>query len=138
MTYQHESLSNRVFTHLNQQTGEEAQEQYSRASLTLQDCLPTEDDLNMTTDNPVIQQVCEILRNNEKDYNNKTNPMMTLKEREDIYGSCVKGVAEIILDDAIERAQEVTDELQQEYAWGVYTPDESDRKLTYEEASRGY
>ena len=64
--------------------------------------------------------------------------MMTLKEREDIYGSCVKGVAEMILDDAIERAQEVTDELQQDYEWGVYTPDESDRKLTYEEASRGY
>ena len=64
--------------------------------------------------------------------------MMSPREREDIYGSCVRGVAEMILEDAIERTQEVTDELQREYAWGVYTPDESDKKLTYEEASRGY
>ena len=63
---------------------------------------------------------------------------MSPSERENIYGSCVRGVAEMILEDTIERTQEVVDELQREYAWGAYEPDDEDKKLSYEEMSRGY
>lgn len=63
---------------------------------------------------------------------------MSPQERENIYGSCVRGVAEMILEDTVERATEVIDELQREYAWGAYTLDEEERKFSYEEASRGY
>ena len=63
---------------------------------------------------------------------------MSPHERENIYGSCVHSVAEMILEDTVERATEVIDELQKEYAWGAYTLDEEERKFSYEEASRGY
>ena len=63
---------------------------------------------------------------------------MSPQERENIYGSCVRGVAEMILEDTVERTQEVVDELQREYSWGAYTLDEEERKFSYEEASRGY
>jgi hypothetical protein len=63
---------------------------------------------------------------------------MSPQERENIYGSCVKGVAEMILEDTVERTQEVVDELQREYAWGAYEPDIEEKKLSYEEMSRGY
>lgn len=63
---------------------------------------------------------------------------MSPQERENIYGSCVKGVAEMILEDTVERTQEVVDELQREYSWGAYRLDEEERKFSYEEASRGY
>ena len=63
---------------------------------------------------------------------------MSPQERENIYGSCVKGVAEMILEDTVERTQEVVDELQREYAWGEYEPDDADKKHSYEEMSRGY
>ena len=59
-------------------------------------------------------------------------------ERENIYGSCVRGVAEMILEDTVERTQEVVDELQREYAWGAYEPDIEEKKLSYDEMSRGY
>ena len=63
---------------------------------------------------------------------------MSPQERENIYGSCVRGVAEMILEDTVERTQEVVDELQREYAWGAYEPDIEEKKLSYEEMSRGY
>ena len=63
---------------------------------------------------------------------------MSPQERENIYGSCVKGVAEMILEDTVERTQEVVDELQREYAWGAYEPDIEEKKLSYDEMSRGY
>ncbi len=63
---------------------------------------------------------------------------MSPQERENIYGSCVRGVAEMILEDTVERTQEVVDELQREYSWGAYRLDEEERKFSYEEASRGY
>lgn len=63
---------------------------------------------------------------------------MSPQERENIYGSCVRGVAEMILEDTVERTTEVIDELQREYAWGAYTLDEEERKFSYDEMSRGY
>tara|TARA_R110002012_G_scaffold163219_2_gene325581 strand:+ start:165 stop:449 length:285 start_codon:yes stop_codon:yes gene_type:complete len=63
---------------------------------------------------------------------------MSPQERENIYGSCVRGVAEMILEDTVERTTEVIDELQREYAWGAYTLDDEEKKFSYEEASRGY
>jgi len=64
--------------------------------------------------------------------------MMSPREKENIYGSCVSRVAEVILGDTIEITQEVVDELQREYAWGAYEPDDADKKHSYEEMSRGY
>jgi len=63
---------------------------------------------------------------------------MSPNQRENIYGSCVRGVAEMILEDTVERTTEVIDELQREYAWGAYTLDDEEKKFSYEEASRGY
>lgn len=63
---------------------------------------------------------------------------MSPQERENIYGSCVRGVAEMILEDTVERTTEVIDELQREYAWGAYTLDDEEKKFSYEEASKGY
>ncbi len=63
---------------------------------------------------------------------------MSPRERENIYGSCVRSVAEMILEDTVERTQEVVDELQREYEWGEYEPDDADKKHSYEEMSRGY
>lgn len=63
---------------------------------------------------------------------------MSPNQRENIYGSCVRGVAEMILEDTVERTTEVIDELQREYAWGAYTLDDEEKKFSYEEASKGY
>ena len=63
---------------------------------------------------------------------------MSPNQRENIYGSCVRGVAEMILEDTVERTTEVIDELQREYAWGAYTLDDEEKKFSYEEASRWY
>ena len=63
---------------------------------------------------------------------------MSPNQRENIYGSCVRGVAEMILEDTVERTTEVIDELQREYAWGAYTLDEEEHKFSYDEMSRGY
>ena len=54
---------------------------------------------------------------------------MSPQERENIYGSCVRGVAEMILEDTVERTQEVVDELQREYSWGAYTLDDEEKKF---------
>lgn len=63
---------------------------------------------------------------------------LTELEQEKIYGDAVRGVAEILVDDIKERCDEMVDEIQQENLWGVYYPDEDERKFSYEEASRGY
>jgi len=47
-------------------------------------------------------------------------------------------VSEIILDDVLERTHDMVDELQRDYHWGAYQLDEEDKKLSYEEMSRGY
>ena len=63
---------------------------------------------------------------------------LTDLQREKLYGDAVRGVAEIVVDDVKERCAEIVDEIQQENLWGVYYPDEDERKFSYEEASRGY
>ena len=63
---------------------------------------------------------------------------LTDLEREKLYGDAVRGVTEILLDDLKERCDEMVDEIQQENLWGVYYPDEEERKFSYEEASKGY
>lgn len=59
-------------------------------------------------------------------------------EQERVYGSIVQGVSEIILDDVLERTHDMVDELQRDYHWGAYRLDAEDKKLSYEEMSRGY
>jgi hypothetical protein len=59
-------------------------------------------------------------------------------EQERVYGSIVQGVSEIILDDVLERTHDMIDELQRDYHWGAYRLDDEDKKLSYEEMSRGY
>ena len=63
---------------------------------------------------------------------------MSPNQQESMYGNCVRNVAEMILEDTIERTKEVVDELQRENSWGAYTLDDEERKFSYEEASRGY
>ena len=63
---------------------------------------------------------------------------LTELEQEKLYGDAVRGVAEMLVDDVKERCDEIVDEIQQENLWGVYYPDEDERKFSYEEASRGY
>ena len=59
-------------------------------------------------------------------------------EQERVYGSIVQGVSEIILDDVLERTHDMVDESQRDYHWGAYRLDDEDKKLSYEEMSRGY
>ena len=63
---------------------------------------------------------------------------LTEKEQERVYGSIVQSVSEVILDDVLERTHDMIDELQREYHWDAYQLDEEDKKLSYEEMSRGY
>ena len=63
---------------------------------------------------------------------------LTNLEQEKLYGGAISDVAEILIDDLQERCDEIVDEIQQENLWGVYYPDEDERKFSYEEASRGY
>ena len=63
---------------------------------------------------------------------------MSQIEQERVYGSIVQGVSEIILDDVLERTHDMIDELQRDYHWGAYRLDDEDKKLSYEEMSRGY
>ena len=59
-------------------------------------------------------------------------------EQERVYGSIVQSVSEIILDDVLERTHDMVDELQRDYHWGAYRLDDEDKKLSYEEMSKGY
>ena len=63
---------------------------------------------------------------------------LTDLQKEKLYGDTVRGITEILLDDLKERCDEMVDEIQKENLWGVYYPDEDERKFSYEEASRGY
>lgn len=63
---------------------------------------------------------------------------LTDLEQEKLYGGAISDVAEILIDDLQERCDEIVDEIQQENLWGVYYPDEDERKFSYEESSKGY
>ena len=53
-------------------------------------------------------------------------------------GECTHGVAEILVEDMMERIAEMKESLQKENYWGNYTIEPEERKWSYEEASKGY
>ena len=59
-------------------------------------------------------------------------------EQEKMLGECTHGVAEILVEDMMERIAEMKESLQKENYWGNYTIEPEERKWSYEEASRGY
>ena len=59
-------------------------------------------------------------------------------EQERMLGECTHGVAEILVEDMMERIAEIKESLQRENYWGNYTIEPEERKWSYEEASRGY
>jgi hypothetical protein len=59
-------------------------------------------------------------------------------EQEKMLGECTHGVAEILVEDMMERIAEIKESLQRENYWGNYTIEPEERKWSYEEASRGY
>jgi hypothetical protein len=59
-------------------------------------------------------------------------------EQERMLGECTHGVAEILVEDMMERIAEMKESLQKENYWGNYTIEPEERKWSYEEASRGY
>ncbi len=59
-------------------------------------------------------------------------------EQEKMLGECTHGVAEILVEDLMERIAEMKESLQKENYWGNYTIEPEERKWSYEEASRGY
>tara|TARA_R110002153_G_scaffold203884_1_gene356807 strand:+ start:770 stop:1051 length:282 start_codon:yes stop_codon:yes gene_type:complete len=63
---------------------------------------------------------------------------MSEREQEKMIGECTRGVAEILVEDLMERCAEMKDSLQKENYWGNYTIEPEERKWSYEEASRGY
>lgn len=58
-------------------------------------------------------------------------------EQEKMLGECTHGVAEILVEDLMERIAEVKESLQKENYWGNYTIEPEEKKWSYEEASRG-
>jgi hypothetical protein len=60
------------------------------------------------------------------------------REQEKMIGECTHGVAEILVEDMMERIAEMKESLQKENYWGNYTIEPEERKWSYEEASRGY
>ena len=59
-------------------------------------------------------------------------------EQEKMLGECTHGVAEILVEDMMERIAEMKESLQKENYWGNYTIEPEERKWSYEEASKGY
>ena len=59
-------------------------------------------------------------------------------EQERMLGECTHGVAEILVENMMERIAEMKESLQKENYWGNYTIEPEERKWSYEEASRGY